>query len=170
VYDTWFRPDLAAVGVFRVREQGGRPERLLNIWDLPSFDPRGDRFACVTTTSSSIRDSRLLVYDAAGESPRVVGRHARSAHDVPSNAARLVTGRQTAGSVEMSERAPSVRDLVIVDVDERRERVVTRQQLHAVDGMVWLPDGSSVIVAAREGRRHRSACGGSRSRRLSCSR
>ena len=58
-------------------------------------------------------------------------------------------GRQLAAWT-MSERTPTMRSLVTVGVDERRERVVTRQHLHAVDGMVWLPDGSSVIVAARE--------------------
>ena len=58
-------------------------------------------------------------------------------------------GRQLAAWT-MSERTPTMRSLVTVGVDERRERVVTSQRLHAVDGMVWLPDGSSVIVAARE--------------------
>jgi TolB protein len=43
-----------------------------------------------------------------------------------------------------------VRDLVIVGVEDGRDRVVTRKQLHTIDGMVWLPDGSSVVVAARE--------------------
>jgi Tol biopolymer transport system component len=122
---------------------------LLNVWDLPSFDPRGTRFACVTTTSSSIRDSRVLVYDAAGKSPRVVAMRAPPMTFLQVRPAWSPDGRQLA-VWSMSERTPGVRDLVIVDVDARRERVVTRQQLHAVDGMVWLPDGSSVIVAARE--------------------
>ena len=149
LYYTWFRPDLAHVGLFRIRQPGGRPEPLLNVWDLPSFDPRGDRFACITTTSSSIRDSRLLVYDAAGESPRVVAMHAPPMTFLQMRPAWSPDGRQLAAWT-MSERTPTMRSLVIVGVDERRERVVTRQHLHAVDGMVWLPDGSSVIVAARE--------------------
>ena len=149
VYYTWFRPDLAAVGIFRIPQQGGRSEPLRNVWDLPSFDPRGDRFACITTTSSSIRDSRLLVYDAAGKSPRVVAMRAPPMTFLQMRPAWSPDGRQLAAWT-MSERTPTMRSLVIVGVDERRERVVTRQHLHAVDGMVWLPDGSSVIVAARE--------------------
>ena len=49
-----------------------------------------------------------------------------------------------------SEADPGCEDLVVVDVDDGRERVVTSQQLHAIDGMVWLPDGTSVVVAARK--------------------
>jgi Tol biopolymer transport system component/DNA-binding winged helix-turn-helix (wHTH) protein len=146
---TWFRPDLAAVGIFRVGRQGGQPERLRNIWDLPSFNPAGDGFACITTTSSSIRDSRLLVYDASGESPRVVAMRAPPETFLQMRPAWSPDGKQLAAWT-MSERTPAVRDLVTVGVDGGRERVVTRQPLHAVDGMVWLPDGSSVIVAARE--------------------
>ncbi len=149
VYYAWFRPDLAAVGIFRISQQGGRSEPLPNVWDLPSFDPRGDRFACITTTSSSIRDSRLLVYDSAGRSPRVVAMHAPPMTFVQMRPAWSPDGRQLAAWT-MSERTPTMRSLVTVGVDERRERVVTSQRLHAVDGMVWLPDGSSVIVAARE--------------------
>jgi DNA-binding winged helix-turn-helix (wHTH) protein/Tol biopolymer transport system component len=149
VYYTWFRPDLAAVGIFRVHQQGGQPEPLPNVWDLPAFDPRGERFACITTTSSSIRDSRLLVYGAAAESPRVVSMHAPPMTFVQMRPAWSPDGRQLAAWT-MSADTPATRDLVVVDVDQRRERIVTTQTLHAIDGMAWTPDGSSVIVAARE--------------------
>jgi WD40 repeat protein len=39
---------------------------------------------------------------------------------------------------------------VVVGVEDGRERIVARKHLHTIDGMVWLPDGSSVVVAARE--------------------
>jgi DNA-binding winged helix-turn-helix (wHTH) protein/Tol biopolymer transport system component len=149
VYYTWFRPDLAAVGIFRIRETGGRPERLANVWDLPSFDPRGERFACITTTSSSIRDSRLLVYDGNGESPRVIAMRAPPMTFLQMRPAWSPDGKQLA-AWSMSEQAPLVRDLVTVSVDDRRERIISRQQLRGIDGMVWSSDGSSVIVAARE--------------------
>jgi WD40 repeat protein len=35
-------------------------------------------------------------------------------------------------------------------VEDGRAQIITRQQLHTIDGMVWLPDGSSVVVSARE--------------------
>jgi Tol biopolymer transport system component len=149
VYYTWFRPDLAAVGVFRIRDQDGRPERLRNIWDLPSFDPRGDRFACITTTSSSIRDSRLLVYDGNTQSPRVVAMRAPPMTFLQMRPAWSPDGK-TLAAWSMSERAPLIRDLVTVSVDDRRERIISKQQLRAIDGMVWSSDGSSVIVGARE--------------------
>jgi Tol biopolymer transport system component/DNA-binding winged helix-turn-helix (wHTH) protein len=149
VYYSWFRPDLAAVGIFRVPHGGGVPERMHNVWDLPSFDPGGNRFACITTTSSSIRDSRLLVYDARGESPKVVAMRAPPETFLQMRPAWSPDGKELAAWT-MSEREPRLRDLVVVDVDRRRERVVTRQPLHAVDGMVWSSDGSRVIVAARE--------------------
>ncbi len=149
LYYRWFRPDLAGVGTFRARMQGGQPERLTNVWGLPSFDPTGNRFACISTTSSSIRDSRLLVYDAAGTSPRVVAMRAPPETFLEMRPAWSPDGKQLLAWT-MNERTPMVRDLIAIAVDERRERLITRQQLHAVDGMVWLPDGSSVIVAARE--------------------
>jgi Tol biopolymer transport system component/DNA-binding winged helix-turn-helix (wHTH) protein len=149
VYYTWFRPDLSAVGVYRIRDHGGRPERLVNVWDLPSFDARGERFACITTTSSSIRDSRLLVYDSKGQSPRVVAMRAPPATFLQMRPAWSPDGTELA-AWSMSERAPLVRDLVTVRVDDRRERIVTRQRLHTVDGLVWSPDASGLIVAARE--------------------
>jgi DNA-binding winged helix-turn-helix (wHTH) protein/Tol biopolymer transport system component len=149
VYYAWFRPDLASVGIFRIHQQGGEPEPLDNVWDLPSFDPRGERFACITTTSSSIRDSRLLVYDAGGRSPRVVAMHAPPMTFLQMPPAWSPDGKQLAAWT-MSAHTPGQRELVVVDVDERQERIVTSQRLHAIDGMVWTPDGASVIVAARE--------------------
>jgi Tol biopolymer transport system component len=149
VYFTWFRPDLAAVGVFRIRRDSGPPERLHNVWDLPSFDPRGQRFACITTTSSSIRDSRLLVYDASGDSPRVVSMRAPPATFLQMPPAWSPDGSQLAAWT-MNAHTPGSRTLLTVNVDDGRERAVTTQNLQAVDGMLWLPDGSSVIVAARE--------------------
>ena len=149
VYYTWFRPDLAPVGVYRIPQHGGQPERLANLWDLPSFDRGGDRFACITTTSSSIRDSRLLVYDAEGQSPRVVAMRAPPMTFLQMRPAWAPDGRRLAAWT-MSSRAPGLRDLVTVELAGQRERIVTSLKLHSVDGMVWLPDGASVIVGARE--------------------
>jgi Tol biopolymer transport system component/DNA-binding winged helix-turn-helix (wHTH) protein len=149
LYYSWFRPDLAAVGIYRVPHSGGLPEQMHNVWDLPSFDPSGNRFACITTTSSSIRDSRLLVYDARGDSPKVVAMRAPPETFLQMRPAWSPDGKELAAWT-MSEREPRLLDLVVVDVDRRRERVVTRQPLHAVDAMVWSSDGSRVIVAARE--------------------
>ena len=149
VYYAWFRPDLAGVSISRVHRDGGQAEVLRNVWDLPSFDPSGRRFACITTTSSSIRDSRLLVYDADATKPRVVAMRAPPATFVQMRPAWSPDGRRLAVWT-MSERTPTMRDLVVVDAQNRQERVVTSQRLHAVDGMVWLPDGEHVVVAARE--------------------
>jgi Tol biopolymer transport system component len=149
VYYTWFRPDLSSLGIYRISVQGGRPEPLPNVWDLPAFDPAGKRFACITTTSSSIRDSRLLVYDAASGSPRVIAMRAPPETFLQVKPAWSPDGLRLAAWT-MSARTPGLRHLVSVDVASGREQVVTSQPLHAVDGMVWLPDGSSVIVAARE--------------------
>jgi DNA-binding winged helix-turn-helix (wHTH) protein/Tol biopolymer transport system component len=148
VYYTWFRPDLAWVGIFRIHQDGGPSEPVNQVKDLPSFDPSGRRFACISTTSITVRESRLLVYDAAGKSPRVVAVHVPPRTFLQMRPAWSPDGRQLAAWT-MSEHEPSVRELVIVDVEGGRERTVARPQLHTVDGMVWLPDGSSVVVAAR---------------------
>src|SRR4029434_6741635 len=103
--------------------------------------------ACITTTSSSIRDSRLLVYDGSGTSPRVIAMRAPPETFLQVRRAWSREGKRLAVWT-MSERTPGVRELIIVGVDDRRERVVSRQQLHAVDGTVWLPHGFSVLVAA----------------------
>ena len=147
VYYSWFQPDLALVGIFRVRPEGGRPERVRNIWDQPSFDPAGVRYACINS-SRAIRESRLVVYDAAGAPPRVVATRAPPETFLPMRPAWSPDGRQLAAWT-MSERTPGVRELVIFDVDDGQQRVVTTQALYQVEGMAWLPDGASVIVAAR---------------------
>jgi Tol biopolymer transport system component len=149
VYYTWFRPDLSAVGVYRIPERGGAPERLVNVWDLPSFAPGGDRFACISTTSSSIRESRLLVYDAAGGSPQVLAIRTPPMSFIQMRPAWSPDGRRLA-AWSMNEQAPGMRDLIVVDVQDHRERVVTSVPFSAVDGMIWLPDGGSLIVSARE--------------------
>jgi Tol biopolymer transport system component len=136
------------VGVYRIRHDGGSPERVRDVWDLPSFDPSGKRFACVTTISLPIGESRLLVYDVAGGSQRVVSLRKPPMTFLQVKPAWSPDGRLLAAWTQ-DEREPSVRTLVIVDVEDGSERIVTTQPLHAVDGMVWLPDGSSVVVAAR---------------------
>ena len=64
IYYTWFRPDRAAVEIFRIRHDTGRPEPVPDVRDLPAFDPQGNRFACITTTSMRDRREPMLVYDA----------------------------------------------------------------------------------------------------------
>jgi Tol biopolymer transport system component len=149
VYYTWFRPDLAAVGVFRLRQDGSRPEAMTGVRDLPAFDPQGRRFACITTFSMPFGESRLLVYDAASQSPRVLAMRARPMTFLQMRPAWSPDGRHLAAWTS-SEREPGLKTLVVVAVDDGRERVVSREPLHAIDGMVWLPDGASVVVAARK--------------------
>jgi Tol biopolymer transport system component/DNA-binding winged helix-turn-helix (wHTH) protein len=149
VYYTWFRADLAAVGVYRIRQGGGQPERLRTVWDLPSFDPAGRRFACISTTSMPIGESRLLLYDASGGSERVVSLRKPPETFVQMRPAWSPDGTQLAAWTQ-DGREPGLLKLVLVRVRDGRERVVTQQALHAVDSMVWLRDGSSVVVAARE--------------------
>jgi Tol biopolymer transport system component len=149
VYYTWFQPDLSHVGVHRIRAEGGRSERLENVWDLPAFDAAGRRFACITTTSSSIRDSRVLVYDADGTAPRVAAMRAPPETFLQLRPAWSPDGTRLAVWTMHAER-PVLRELITVDLADGRERTVLRQPLHAVDGMVWEPDGSALIVAARE--------------------
>ena len=149
VYYTWFRPDLAAVGIFRVRHEGGPPEPVRNVWDLPSFDPRSRRFACITTTSMPIGESKLLVYDGSATSPRVVAMRAPPVTFLQMRPAWSPDGKELAAWT-LDGHEPGARNLVIFGADDGRERVVAQHQLHAVDGMVWLPDGSRIVVAARE--------------------
>jgi Tol biopolymer transport system component len=89
------------------------------------------------------------VYDRDGKSPRVLAMRAPPLTLLQMRPAWSPEGKWLA-AWSMSERAPVVHDLVTVSVDDRRERIITRQRLRAVDGMVWSADGSSVIVGARE--------------------
>ena len=150
VYYGWFRPDRFGVEIFRIHPgRGGSPEPVANVRDLPAFDPRGKRFACITTTSMSVAESRLLVYEAAGQSPRVIASRRPPMTFLQMRPAWSPDGSELAAWTS-SALEPALRDLVIVDVEDGRERIVTRKQLHTIDGMVWLPDRSSVVVAARE--------------------
>lgn len=149
VYYTWFRPDRAGVEISRIRPAEGRPEPVPNVRDLPAFDPKGNRFACITTTSMTIAESRLLVYDAAGQSPRIVATRRPPMTFLQMRPAWSPDGKQLAAWTSSAEE-PGVRTLVVVSVDDGRERIVTKKRLHAIDGMVWLTDGSSVAVSARE--------------------
>jgi Tol biopolymer transport system component/DNA-binding winged helix-turn-helix (wHTH) protein len=148
VYYTWFRPDRAAVGIFRIHKDGGRAAPVEQVRDLPAFDPSGKHFACITTTSFPISESRLLVYDASGATPRTIARRAAPVTFLQMRPAWSPDGGRLAAWT-MSEREPGVGELVIADVASGHQRVATKQRLHAVDGMAWLPDGSSVVVAAR---------------------
>jgi len=58
-------------------------------------------------------------------------------------------GTQLAAWTSSAEE-PGVRTLVAVSVENGRKRIITKKRLHAIDGMVWLTDGSSVAVSARE--------------------
>src|SRR4029450_255964 len=127
----------------------GRRDPVPNVRDLPAFDPQGNRFACITTTSLSIAESRLLVYDAAGRSPRAVAPRGPSMTFLPMRPAWSPDATQLAAWTS-SALEPGVRTLLAVRVEDGREQIITRKPLHAIDGMVWLPDGSSVVVAARE--------------------
>ena len=149
VYYTWFRPDLAAVGIFRIHRDGGAPEPVANVQDLPAFDPGGGRFACITTTSMPVGESRLLVYDAGGHTPRVAAMRRPPVTFLQMRPAWAPDGRHLAAWTSSAEQ-PGIRDLVIVNLDDGRDRVAARKRLHAIDGMVWLQDGSGVVVAARE--------------------
>ena len=149
VYYTWFRPDLAAVKIYRIRHDGGDPEPVPDVWDLPAFDPQGARFACITTTSMPIGESRLLVYGGAGQSPRLVAARTPPMTFLQMRPAWSPDGKQLAAWTSSADE-PAVRDLLVVGVEDGRERVVTRKRLHTIDGMVWLPDGAGVVVSARE--------------------
>ena len=150
VYYGWFRPDRFGVEIFRIHPgRGGSPEPVANVRDLPAFDPRGKQFACITTTSINVAESRLLVYYAAGQAPRVIASRRPPMTFLQMRPAWSPDGRQLAAWTSSAEE-PALRDLVIVGVDDSREQIITRKQLHTIDGMVWLPDGSSVVVAARE--------------------
>ena len=89
VYYAWFRPDLAAVGIFRISQQGGRSEPLPNVWDLAvvrsAWRPlRVHHHDVELDTRQPVARVRLRWQVAAGRG------HARPAHDVRSDAARLV--------------------------------------------------------------------------------
>jgi DNA-binding winged helix-turn-helix (wHTH) protein/Tol biopolymer transport system component len=149
VYYSWFRPDRAWVEIFRIRPDQGRSESVPNLRDLPAFDPRGNRFACITTTSMNVAESRLLVYDAAGQSPRVVASRRPPMTFLQMRPAWSPDGTQLAAWTSSADE-PGVRTLVAVSVEDGRARIITRKQLQTIDGMVWLSDGSSVVVSARE--------------------
>ena len=149
VYYNWFRPDRPAVEIFRIHPDRGRPQPVPDVRDLPAFDPRGNRFACITTTSMNVAESRLLVYEAAGRPPRVIASRRPPLTFLQMRPAWSPDGRQLAAWTSSAEE-PGFRDLVVVGVEDGHAQIVTRKQLHTIDGMVWLPDGSSVVVAARE--------------------
>ncbi len=149
IYYTWFRPDLAAVGIYRVPRGGGRPELLRDVQDLPAFDPQARASPASRPPRWRSVRAALLLYDAAGQSSRVVSRRTPPMTFLQMRPAWSPDGRRLAAWTSSSHE-PGFKDLVIVDVEDGRERVIAKQQLHTVDGMAWLPDGRSVVVAARE--------------------
>jgi Tol biopolymer transport system component/DNA-binding winged helix-turn-helix (wHTH) protein len=149
VYYAWFQPDRSDVGIFRVSAAGGPVEPLPNLWDLPAFSPDGRRYACVTTTSSSIRESKLLVHDVGSGEKRSVALRYPPAAFLQTKPAWSPDGERLAVWT-MTSQSPEVRQLVVITVGTGSERLVASERLHTVDGVAWRPDGASLIVAARE--------------------
>ena len=149
VYYAWFRPDRLGVEIFRIRPEHGRPEPVPNVRDLPAFDGQGKRFACITTTSMTVAESRLLVYDGAGQPPRVVATLRPPLTFLQMRPAWSPDGTRLAAWTSSAEE-PGIHTLITVAVEDGRERIIAKKRLHAIDGMVWLSDGSGVVVSARE--------------------
>lgn len=145
----FFRPDKTPVTPFRLSTRGGAPEALLEPAGRLSFNRDGSLCAYVSSFSLTLRESRIVISDSAGNAPRIIAVR-RPPHSFlltkpawsPDGAGLVVFGR--------SESAPDASELLVIEVETGKVSRVLPIELVVPDGALWLPDGNRVVISGRQ--------------------
>ena len=150
---TVFRPDKALVRPFRLSTSGGPPEAIARPAGRIAFNHDGSMYAYVSNFSLTLRESRVVVSDAAGAAPRVIAVRTPPRSFLLTQPAWSPDGLRLAvfGVSESSSASP---ELTVIDVGSGRVLLARPLALVGVDSALWLPGGEGLIIA---GRQHRTA-------------
>lgn len=151
VYYTFFSPDKTNVALYRVAVRGGAPEVVADASGWVAFSPDGSRYASVRNVSQMLRESRVLVVDAATGSMRVVATRRAPESFVMLKPAWSPDGQHLA-LIAASDRMAGVHEIVSVDVRDGTTRRLAELPLSLVLGVIWLPSGAEFVVAGRQKR------------------
>jgi Tol biopolymer transport system component/DNA-binding winged helix-turn-helix (wHTH) protein len=151
VYYTFFSPDKTNVALSRVPVRGGPPEIVADASGWVAFSPDGSKYASVRNLSQIVRESRVMVVDAASGSPRVLATRRTPESFVMLKPAWSPDGQRLA-LIGASDRTPGGHEIVTVDVSDGTTRRIADVPLALVLGAAWLPSGLELVIAGREGR------------------
>ena len=151
VYYTFFSPDKTNVALYRIPVRGGPPEVVADASGWVAFSPDGSMYASIRNVSQMLRESRVLVVDAATGSMRVLATRRAPESFVMLKPAWSPDGHHLA-LIAASDRAPGTHEIVSVDVRDGTTRRIAGVPLALVLGATWLPSGVELVVAGREKR------------------
>jgi Tol biopolymer transport system component/DNA-binding winged helix-turn-helix (wHTH) protein len=146
-FTRWDKED-SVRSLYRMPALGGSPKKLLaDLESLITFSPDGNRIAFVRNSEAQ-RESALMIANADGAAQQILAKHDLAKRFVSpswSSDGRLIVcavGTAHTGSSEMG--------LVELDAEHATERPVTSQQWEYIGQVAWLPDGTGLIMIARE--------------------
>lgn len=139
-------------GWFRIPVLGGDSQKVLRgSMSQISFSPDGKRLAFVRNHSPVEGDSHVLVANSDGMDERIITTHRGGelfAHpDRPTAPAWSPDGKVLACALT---RPDGTLSLLVVQVEGGAERTIGTQRWSWIDSISWLPDGSGLMMTARD--------------------
>jgi Tol biopolymer transport system component/DNA-binding winged helix-turn-helix (wHTH) protein len=150
---TVFRPDKTLIEPFRVPTSGGPPVAIAEPAGRIAFNGDGSLYAYVSNFSLALRESRIVVSDAASASPRVIAVRTPPESFLLTKPAWSPDGSRLA-VFGVRESSPASPELVVVDAGSGRVVLAKPIALIGVDSALWLHSGEGLVIA---GRQHRTA-------------
>ena len=152
VYYTLFRPTLTAAALHRLSIEDGSIEKISDAAAGVALSLDGSRVAYVSTTSMGLQESHVVVGDVKLTNTRTIAvRRAPDTFVKEVKPAWSPDGTQIA-VFATSQGASQDPQLLLIDAQNGRVRSVRTLGLVEVNGLVWLPDGSGLVVSARDRR------------------
>ncbi|MBS1797093.1 MAG: winged helix-turn-helix domain-containing protein [Acidobacteria bacterium] len=144
-YSVYHRTDPSQNGIYRIPFLGGKPQRVLDKGLIRGFSPDGGR---MLTTQFDDAGSELVVSKPDGGEPRSLVRlpleyRFWSANWTPDGAAVLCALRR-----QYPDRTTYY--VSEIPVDGGAEKTIIAEQERKINGAIWLPDRSSLLVVVKE--------------------
>ena len=145
VYYSMFENDPRGT-LYRVPVLGGTPQRIMaGVTSAVTFSPDGKQLAFVRTESP---ESKLMVANADGTGESVVSTRNLPEHFPPSGGPSWSPDGKTIACGAESFRGSVLANVVAVPAAGGAERAITTHNWVSVSRVLWLNDGSGLIVAA----------------------
>ncbi|HLL77057.1 MAG TPA: protein kinase [Pyrinomonadaceae bacterium] len=138
--------------VLRIPALGGDAQKLIRDPFSPiSFSPDGKRIAFVRNHSPAVGDSTVIVANADGTGERIVTTH-RGAELFATPARPTAPAWSPDGRVLICAlgRPNDTLSLLEVQLEGGAERQIGTQRWSNIDSLAWLPDGSGLMLSARD--------------------